>query len=226
MTELKLKEQLKNLYENINNKEEKKEKEEKDLNAKYTKIINLIKKLIDNLDKEKQKYTNHIDTDIFKDVIESLNIIKEAYIKKSDVKNEINFFSDKIAMLQKFNTKKNKSLIRNSDSQIDNIGVSTFKDFEVYDPLIKDIEINEECEKIKNMLMNNEIDEEKNNINKLMITINNISEELTKLKPIDNEDIQKLKEQINAIQKELYKTHQVLQIEKKGKEREKSNNNI
>ena len=59
-----------------------------------------------------------------------------------------------------------------------------------------------------------------------MITINNISEELTKLKPIDNEDIQKLKEQINAIQKELYKTHQVLQIEKKGKEREKSNNNI
>ena len=129
-------------------------------------------------------------------------------------------------MLQKFNTKKNKSLIRNSDSQIDNIGVSTFKDFEVYDPLIKDIEINEECEKIKNMLMNNEIDEEKNNINKLMITINNISEELTKLKPIDNEDIQKLKEQINAIQKELYKTHQVLQIEKKGKEREKSNNNI
>ena len=47
-----------------------------------------------------------------------------------------------------------------------------------------------------------------------MITINNISEELTKLKPIDNEDIQKLKEQINAIQKELYKTHQVLQIEK------------
>ena len=129
-------------------------------------------------------------------------------------------------MLQKFNTKKNKSLIRSSDSQIDNIGVSTFKDFEVYDPLIKDIEINEECEKIKNMLMNNEIDEEKNNINKLMITINNISEELTKLKPIDNEDIQKLKEQINAIQKELYKTHQVLQIEKKGKEREKSNNNI
>ena len=129
-------------------------------------------------------------------------------------------------MLQKFNTKKNKSLIRNSDSQIDNIGVSTFKDFEVYDPLIKDIEINEECEKIKNMLMNNKIDEEKNNINKLMITINNISEELTKLKPIDNEDIQKLKEQINAIQKELYKTHQVLQIEKKGKEREKSNNNI
>ena len=39
MTELKLKEQLKNLYENINNKEEKKEKEEKDLNTKYTKIM-------------------------------------------------------------------------------------------------------------------------------------------------------------------------------------------
>ena len=208
MSELNIKERLEELYENIN-KEEKKENNK----VNYSKILNSINNFKENLDKEKKKYKKSFGNEVIEDVTESLKIINDAYQKK--IKD--NFFLEKEKMIGKFYLKKKKtfsSKIEDSMVEINNTG-DEIDEFEIYEPpIIK--EINEECDKIQNILMNNESKEENNNIEKLKNSILQVKDEVNKLKPIDNSVIKRLNEQINAIRKESDKIHKILKIKKKG----------
>ena len=174
---------------------------------KVKKINNLIK------DKEKKKLKKTSGNEVIEDVTESLKIINDAYQKK--IKD--NFFLEKEKMIEKFYMEKKKtfsSKIEDSMVEINNYG-DEIDEFEIYEPpIIK--EINEECDKIQNMLMNNESKEDNNSIEKLKLSILQVKDEVNKLKPIDNEVIKRLNEQINAIRKESDKIHKILKIKKKG----------
>ena len=174
---------------------------------KVKKINNLIK------DKEKKKLKKTSGNEVIEDVTESLKIINDAYQKK--IKD--NFFLEKEKMIEKFYMEKKKtfsSKIEDSMVEINNYG-DEIDEFEIYEPpIIK--EINEECDKIQNILMNNESKEDNNSIEKLKLSILQVKDEVNKLKPIDNEVIKRLNEQINAIRKESDKIHKILKIKKKG----------
>ena len=174
---------------------------------KVKKINNLIK------DKEKKKLKKTSVNEVIEDVTESLKIINDAYQKK--IKD--NFFLEKEKMIEKFYMEKKKtfsSKIEDSMVEINNNG-DEIDEFEIYEPpIIK--EINEECDKIQNILMNNESKEDNNSIEKLKLSILQVKDEVNKLKPIDNEVIKRLNEQINAIRKESDKIHKILKIKKKG----------
>ena len=208
MSQLNIKERLEELYENIN-KEEKKENNK----VNYSKILNLINNFKENLDKEKKKFKKTFGNEVIEDVTESLKIINDAYQKK--IKD--NFFLEKEKMIEKFYMEKKKtfsSKIEDSMVEINNYG-DEIDEFEIYEPpIIK--EINEECDKIQNILMNNESKEDNNSIEKLKLSILQVKDEVNKLKPIDNEVIKRLNEQINAIRKESDKIHKILKIKKKG----------
>ena len=208
MSQLNIKERLEELYENIN-KEEKKENKK----VNYSKILNLINNFKENLDKEKKKLKKTSGNEVIEDVTESLKIINDAYQKK--IKD--NFFLEKEKMIEKFYMEKKKtfsSKIEDSMVEINNNG-DEIDEFEIYEPpIIK--EINEECDKIQNILMNNESKEDNNSIEKLKLSILQVKDEVNKLKPIDNEVIKRLNEQINAIRKESDKIHKILKIKKKG----------
>ena len=208
MSQLNIKERLEELYENIN-KEEKKENNK----VNYSKILNLINNFKENLDKEKKKLKKTSGNEVIEDVTESLKIINDAYQKK--IKD--NFFLEKEKMIEKFYMEKKKtfsSKIEDSMVEINNYG-DEIDEFEIYEPpIIK--EINEECDKIQNILMNNESKEDNNSIEKLKLSILQVKDEVNKLKPIDNEVIKRLNEQINAIRKESDKIHKILKIKKKG----------
>ena len=208
MSQLNIKEKLEELYENIN-KEEKKENKK----VNYSKILNLINNFKENLDKEKKKLKKTSGNEVIEDVTESLKIINDAYQKK--IKD--NFFLEKEKMIEKFYMEKKKtfsSKIEDSMVEINNYG-DEIDEFEIYEPpIIK--EINEECDKIQNILMNNESKEDNNSIEKLKLSILQVKDEVNKLKPIDNEVIKRLNEQINAIRKESDKIHKILKIKKKG----------
>ena len=208
MSQLNIKERLEELYENIN-KEEKKENKK----VNYSKILNLINNFKENLDKEKKKLKKTSGNEVIEDVTESLKIINDAYQKK--IKD--NFFLEKEKMIEKFYMEKKKtfsSKIEDSMVEINNYG-DEIDEFEIYEPpIIK--EINEECDKIQNILMNNESKEDNNSIEKLKLSILQVKDEVNKLKPIDNEVIKRLNEQINAIRKESDKIHKILKIKKKG----------
>ena len=208
MSQLNIKERLEELYENIN-KEEKKEKNK----FNYSKILNLINNFKENLDKEKKKLKKTSGNEVIEDVTESLKIINDAYQKK--IKD--NFFLEKEKMIGKFYMEKKKtfsSKIEDSIIEINNNG-DEIDEFEIYEPpIIK--EINEECDKIQNMLMNNESKEDNGYLEKLKLSIIQVKDEVNKLKPIDNEVIKRLNEQINAIRKESDKIHKILKIKKKG----------
>ena len=89
--------------------------------------------------------------EVLEDVTESLKIINDAYQKK--IKD--NFFLEKEKMIEKFYMEKKKnfsSKIKDSMVEINNNG-DEIDEFEIYEPpIIK--EINEECDKIQNILMN------------------------------------------------------------------------
>lgn len=208
MSQLNIKEKLEELYENIN-KEEKKENKK----VNYSKILNLINNFKENLDKEKKKLKKTSGNEVIEDVTESLKIINDAYQKK--IKD--NFFLEKEKMIEKFYMEKKKtfsSKIEDSMVEINNNG-DEIDEFEIYEPpIIK--EIDEECDKIQNILMNNESKEDNNSIEKLKLSILQVKDEVNKLKPIDNEVIKRLNEQINAIRKESDKIHKILKIKKKG----------
>ena len=174
---------------------------------KVKKINNLIN------DKEKKKLKKTSGNEVIEDVTESLKIINDAYQKK--IKD--NFFLEKEKMIEKFYMEKKKtfsSKIEDSMVEINNNG-DEIDEFEIYEPpIIK--EINEECDKIQNILMNNESKEDNNSIEKLKLSILQVKDEVNKLKPIDNEVIKRLNEQINAIRKESDKIHKILKIKKKG----------
>ena len=209
MTELKLNEKLEELYENIN-KEEKKGKDK----INYTKIINLINNFKDNLDKEKKKSKTFFSNEIMDDITNSLKIIKDAYQNK--IKD--NFFYEKEKMIEKFYAEKNKKdppQIFDSQDAEENNEINNIDEFEILEtPIIK--EINEECDKIQNILMNNETKEENNNIEKLKVRVMQLKDEVNKLKPINNVVIKRLNEQISAIRKEADKLYKIKKILERG----------
>ena len=210
MSDLDIKEKLEDLYKKIINKEAKKVDNEE--------INNLINNFIKNIEKEREKYKNLSNTDVVDDVIESLKIINEAYRKKK----KSNFFSDKIKWIENIYTERNKNLSKLDDSivEVNNNG-DEIDEFEIYEPpIIK--EINEECDKILDILKNNESKKEEKDIDKLKDRIFHIKDEINKLKPIDNEVIKRLNDQINTIRKESDK---ISRIQKILKDKNKANAN-
>ena len=120
-------------------------------------------------------------------------------------------------MIEKIYSERNKNLsfkLDNSIVEINNNG-DEIGEFEIYEPpIIK--EINEECDKIEDILKNNDLKEEGKEIKELKISIFQIKNEINKLKPIDNDVIKRLNEQINAIRKESDKIHKILKYKKKA----------
>ena len=204
MAELEVKEKLEDLYEKINEEEKKGNNKE---------VSNLINNFIENLNKEKKKLKKISNNEVVEDVTESLKIINDAYQKK--LKN--NYFSEKIRMIEKIYSERNKNLsfkLDNSIVEINNNG-DEIGEFEIYEPpIIK--EINEECDKIEDILKNNDLKEEGKEIKELKISIFHIKNEINKLKPIDSDVIKRLNEQINAIRKESDKIHKILKYKKKA----------
>ena len=212
MSELNLNEKLEELYESIN-KEEKKGKDK----INYNKIINLIGSFIENLDKEKKKSKNEKDKEILHDMIDSLKIIKDAY--KNKIKDD--FLKEREKITEKFYKEKNKyapPVIYDSQTEeVDNnIQEDDIDEFEILEtPIVK--EINEICEKIQNILENNEIKEENDNVEALKVRVMQLRDEINKLKPINNDGIKRLKDQINAIRKEADKLNKNINIKLKEK---------
>ena len=209
MTELNLDEKLEELYESIN-KEEKKGKDK----INYNKIINLIASFEENLNKEKKKQKNENYKDILDDTTESLKILKDAY----QYKIKDNYFKEKEKITEKFYKEKNKNappvIYDSQNEEEDNNIQEDIDDFEILEtPIIK--EINEECEKIQNILENNEIKEENKNIDSLKIRVMQLKDEINKLKPINNDVIKRLNDQINAIRKEAEKLNKNINIKLK-----------
>ena len=209
MTELNLDEKLEELYESIN-KEEKKGKDK----INYNKIINLIASFEENLNKEKKKQKNENYKDILDDTTESLKILKDAY----QYKIKDNYFKEKEKITDKFYKEKNKNappvIYDSQNEEEDNNIQEDIDDFEILEtPIIK--EINEECEKIQNILENNEIKEENKNIDALKIRVIQLKDEINKLKPINNDVIKRLNDQINAIRKEAEKLNKNINIKLK-----------
>ena len=209
MTELNLDEKLEELYESIN-KEEKKGKDK----INYNKIINLIASFEENLNKEKKKLKNENYKDILDDTTESLKILKDAY----QYKIKDNYFKEKEKITEKFYKEKNKNappvIYDSQNEEEDNNIQEDIDDFEILEtPIIK--EINEECEKIQNILENNEIKEENKNIDALKIRVIQLKDEINKLKPINNDVIKRLNDQINAIRKEAEKLNKNINIKLK-----------
>ena len=212
MSELNLNEKLEELYESIN-KEEKKGKDK----INYNKIINLIGSFIENLDKEKKKSKNGKDKEILYDMIDSLKIIKEAY--KNKIKDD--FLKEREKITEKFYKEKNKNappaIYDSQTEEVDNnIQEDDIDEFEILEtPIVK--EINEICEKIQNILKNNEIKEENKNVEALKDRVMQLRDEINKLKPINNDGIKRLKDQINAIRKEADKLNKNINIKLKEK---------
>ena len=209
MAELNLDEKLEELYESIN-KEEKKGKDK----INYNKIINLIASFEENLNKEKKKQKNENYKDILDDTTESLKILKDAY----QYKIKDNYFKEKEKITEKFYKEKNKNappvIYDSQNEEEDNNIQEDIDDFEILEtPIIK--EINEECEKIQNILENNEIKEENKNIDALKIRVIQLKDEINKLKPINNDVIKRLNDQINAIRKEAEKLNKNINIKLK-----------
>ena len=209
MTELNLDEKLEELYESIN-KEEKKGKDK----INYNKIINLIASFEENLNKEKKKKKNENYKDILDDTTESLKILKDAY----QYKIKDNYFKEKEKITEKFYKEKNKNappvIYDSQNEEEDNNIQEDIDDFEILEtPIIK--EINEECEKIQNILENNEIKEENKNIDALKIRVIQLKDEINKLKTINNDVIKRLNDQINAIRKEAEKLNKNINIKLK-----------
>ena len=205
---MKLSEKLEELYESINNEEQKKEKDE----IKYKKIISSIDKFTEYLEKKKSKYEN---PKILEDIIDGLKIMKDSY--KNKIKDV--FFKEREKITERFYKEKNKNappVIY--DSQIEEVDNNNIQDeideFEIVEtPIVK--EINEECEKIQNILGGEEIKEEKNYVDDLKVRVMQLRDKINKLKPINNDEIKRLKVQINAIRKEADKLIKKINIKSK-----------
>ena len=114
-------------------------------------------------------------------------------------------------MTEKFYAEKNKYSTKESIDlkEEDNKIEDDIDEFEVVEtPIIK--ELNERCDKINSILMSYEIKEENNNIEKLKMSILKVKTEINKLKPIDNDAIKRLNEQINAIRRESNKLSKIM----------------
>ena len=205
MSEMKLSEKLEELYESINNEEQKKEKDE----IKYKKIISSIDKFTEYLEKKKSKYENPT---ILDDIIDGLKIMKDSY--KNKIKDV--FFKEREKITERFYKEKNKNappvIYDSQTEEVDNNDIQDdIDEFEIVEtPIVK--EINEECEKIQNMLKNNNVAEENKNVESLKNKVMNIRDKINKLKPINYDGLKRLKDQINAIRKEADKLNKNIYI--------------
>ena len=202
---MKLSEKLEELYESINNEEQKKEKDE----IKYKKIISSIDKFTEYLEKKKSKYEN---PKILGDIIDGLKIMKDSY--KNKIKDV--FFKEREKITERFYKEKNKNappvIYDSQTEEVDNNDIQDdIDEFEIVEtPIVK--EINEECEKIQNMLKNNSVAEENKNVESLKNKVMNIRDKINKLKPINYDGLKRLKDQINAIRKEADKLNKNIYI--------------
>ena len=202
---MKLSEKLEELYESINNEEQKKEKDE----IKYKKIISSIDKFTEYLEKKKSKYEN---PKILEDIIDGLKIMKDSY--KNKIKDV--FFKEREKITERFYKEKNKNappvIYDSQTEEVDNNDIQDdIDEFEIVEtPIVK--EINEECEKIQNMLKNNSVAEENKNVERLKNKVMNIRDKINKLKPINYDGLKRLKDQINAIRKEAEKLNKNIYI--------------
>ena len=205
MSEMKLSEKLEELYESINNEEQKKEKDE----IKYKKIISSIDKFTEYLEKKKSKYEN---PKILDDIIDGLKIMKDSY--KNKIKDV--FFKEREKITERFYKEKNKNappvIYDSQTEEVDNNDIQDdIDEFEIVEtPIVK--EINEECEKIQNMLKNNNVAEENENVESLKNEVMKIRDKINKLKPINYDGLKRLKDQINAIRKEADKLNKNIYI--------------
>ena len=205
MSEMKLSEKLEELYESINNEEQKKEKDE----IKYKKIISSIDKFTEYLEKKKSKYEN---PKILDDIIDGLKIMKDSY--KNKIKDV--FFKEREKITERFYKEKNKNappvIYDSQTEEVDNNDIQDdIDEFEIVEtPIVK--EINEECEKIQNMLKNNSVAEENKNVESLKNKVMIIRDKINKLKPINYDGLKRLKDQINAIRKEADKLNKNIYI--------------
>ena len=205
MSEMKLSEKLEELYESINNEEQKKEKDE----IKYKKIISSIDKFTEYLEKKKSKYEN---PKILEDIIDGLKIMKDSY--KNKIKDV--FFKEREKITERFYKEKNKNappvIYDSQTEEVDNNDIQDdIDEFEIVEtPIVK--EINEECEKIQNMLKNNNVAEENENVENLKNEVMKIRDKINKLKPINYDGLKRLKDQINAIRKEADKLNKNIYI--------------
>ena len=202
---MKLSEKLEELYESINNEEQKKEKDE----IKYKKIISSIDKFTEYLEKKKSKYEN---PKILDDIIDGLKIMKDSY--KNKIKDV--FFKEREKITERFYKEKNKNappvIYDSQTEEVDNNDIQDdIDEFEIVEtPIVK--EINEECEKIQNMLKNNNVAEENKNVESLKNKVMIIRDKINKLKPINYDGLKRLKDQINAIRKEAEKLNKNIYI--------------
>jgi len=202
---MKLSEKLEELYESINNEEQKKEKDE----IKYKKIISSIDKFTEYLEKKKSKYEN---PKILDDIIDGLKIMKDSY--KNKIKDV--FFKEREKITERFYKEKNKNappvIYDSQTEEVDNNDIQDdIDEFEIVEtPIVK--EINEECEKIQNMLKNNNVAEENKNVESLKNKVMIIRDKINKLKPINYDGLKRLKDQINAIRKEADKLNKNIYI--------------
>ena len=202
---MKLSEKLEELYESINNEEQKKEKDE----IKYKKIISSIDKFTEYLEKKKSKYEN---PKILDNIIDGLKIMKDSY--KNKIKDV--FFKEREKITERFYKEKNKNappvIYDSQTEEVDNNDIQDdIDEFEIVEtPIVK--EINEECEKIQNMLKNNNVAEENKNVESLKNKVMNIRDKINKLKPINYDGLKRLKDQINAIRKEADKLNKNIYI--------------
>ena len=202
---MKLSEKLEELYESINNEEQKKEKDE----IKYKKIISSIDKFTEYLEKKKSKYEN---PKILDDIIDGLKIMKDSY--KNKIKDV--FFKEREKITERFYKEKNKNappvIYDSQTEEVDNNDIQDdIDEFEIVEtPIVK--EINEECEKIQNMLKNNSVAEENKNVESLKNKVMIIRDKINKLKPINYDGLKRLKDQINAIRKEAEKLNKNIYI--------------
>ena len=202
---MKLSEKLEELYESINNEEQKKEKDE----IKYKKIISSIDKFTEYLEKKKSKYEN---PKILDDIIDGLKIMKDSY--KNKIKDV--FFKEREKITERFYKEKNKNappvIYDSQTEEVDNNDIQDdIDEFEIVEtPIVK--EINEECEKIQNMLKNNNVAEENENVETLKNKVMELRDKINKLKPINYDGLKRLKDQINAIRKEADKLNKNIYI--------------
>ena len=205
MSEMKLSEKLEELYESINNEEQKKEKDE----IKYKKIISSIDKFTEYLEKKKSKYEN---PKILEDIIDGLKIMKDSY--KNKIKDV--FFKEREKITERFYKEKNKNappvIYDSQTEEVDNNDIQDdIDEFEIVEtPIVKDI--NEECEKIQNMLKNNSVAEENEIVENLKNKVMTLRDKINKLKPINYDGLKRLKDQINAIRKEADKLNKNIYI--------------
>ena len=202
---MKLSEKLEELYESINNEEQKKEKDE----IKYKKIISSIDKFTEYLEKKKSKYEN---PKILDDIIDGLKIMKDSY--KNKIKDV--FFKEREKITERFYKEKNKNappvIYDSQTEEVDNNDIQDdIDEFEIVEtPIVK--EINEECEKIQNMLKNNNVAEENENVETLKNKVMELRDKINKLKPINYDGLKRLKDQISAIRKEADKLNKNIYI--------------